>query len=323
VIEERWRDSLRAIPHASVIILGVPSDVGAGFRRGANFGPQALREALLAADSWLYRDPRVVDVGDVFVVPQLLHDDMLSEAQLRATGSALYATPGLPVSPLSIAERVLNTIRQLNPKAVPLVLGGDHSVGWPAIAAVSAGRAEKTGILHFDAHTDLLEERLGVRYCFATWAYHANNLVGRRQRLQQVGLRISGKTQEHWQGTLGVRQYWMQEMKARAVESVADEIVASLRAAGVQGLYISNDIDGTDPRYAAATGTAEPDGLLPEQVLTLIERVGSAFPVWGSDLVEVAPTLGLDQPEEPARTLQTAVRYIEAQAKVSLPPIVP
>jgi len=205
----RWRESLRRLPSARAVILGIPSDVGAGFVRGASFGPQAIREALLGAPA--LADPRVVDLGDVLVVPQLLHDDMLSEAQLARTRAALHgdgAEPW-PVSPLSVAEAVLRQVRELAPDAAPLVLGGDHSVAWPALAAVAAGREASLGILHFDAHTDLLEDRLGVPFCFATWAFHANELVGRGQRLQQVGLRISRHPRAHWERTLDVRQYWM------------------------------------------------------------------------------------------------------------------
>lgn len=320
-ITARWHAALERLPSATLVILGVPSDVGAGFFRGASFGPQALREALLARDSRLYRDPRVVDVGDVRVVPQLLHDEMLTEAQRAATHQALYGDAGeasWPVSPLSITEAALRTIRRSAPQAVPLVLGGDHAVGWPVVHALAEGRAARLGILHFDAHTDLLESRLGVRYCFATWAFHANRLVGGQRRLAQVGLRISSKTRAHWEDTLGVRQYWMDEVWRRPVAEIAEEIIAGFRAAGVEGLYISNDIDGTDPVWAGATGTPEPGGLAPDMVLELVRTVGAAFPLWGSDVVEVAPPLGPRDPAEPGRTLATACDYLEAQAALTL-----
>ncbi len=319
-IEVRWRGALEAARGARVIVLGVPMDIGAGFTRGAAFGPQAIREALLARPSSPYLDPRVVDVGDVRVVPQLLHDEMTSDAQLAASRAALYDDPdcALPASPLSMTERALRELRRMAPDAATLVLGGDHAVGWPSFAACAEGREARVGILHFDAHTDLLERRLGVKYCFATWAFHANERMGRGGRLQQVGIRISGHDRGHWEQTLDVRQRWADEVTLETVDAVADAIVAELRAAGVEGLYISNDIDGTDPRWASATGTPEPNGLHPDVVLTLIERVGGAFTVWGSDLVEVAPPVGQRADGEPARTLETAARYVEAQLALSL-----
>jgi agmatinase len=308
-VDTAWREAISRLGNARAVVLGVPSDVGAGFARGASFGPQRIREALIADPKSRYHREDVIDVGDVFVVPQLLHDDMLSSAQADMTRRAVYgseAASDLPVSPLSIASAALATIRELAPNAAPLILGGDHSVGWPGLSACAAGREQQTGILHFDAHTDLLAERLGVRYCFATWAYHANELVGRGGRLAQVGIRISGKTRAHWEETQGVRQYWMDEVNARPLDAIADEIIGAFESAGVEGIYVSNDIDGTDPEFGAATGTPEPGGLRPETVIGLIERVGARFELWGSDLVEVAPTLGHSDPAEPGRT--TAMR---------------
>ncbi len=320
-VAERWRAALERLPTAGLVVCAVPSDVGAGFQRGASFGPQTIRRQLLEQGSFLYSDPRVVDAGDVLVVPQLLDDEMLSADQLARTRTALHgpgADPTLPVSPLSIAEEALRILRRLAPRASLLVLGGDHSVGWPALSAVAAGRERELGILHFDAHTDLLSERLGVRYCFATWAYHANERIGRGGRLVQVGLRVSRRTREEWERELDVRQYWMAEMNSRPIEGIAEEIVERFRARGVRGVYVSNDIDGTDPLFALATGTPEPGGLEPSQVLHLIERVGAAFPIWGSDLVEVAPSVAGHSPREPAMTLRTAAAYVEAQARCAL-----
>src|SRR5262245_52642239 len=80
-IRKRFVSALDRIATAKAIVLGVPSDVGAGYRRGANLGPQSIRSAMIAGDpdlrDWLARRD-VVDIGDVAVVPQLLHDDMLS-----------------------------------------------------------------------------------------------------------------------------------------------------------------------------------------------------------------------------------------------------
>jgi agmatinase len=319
-VDARWRAALERLPEAALCVLGVPSDVGAGFVRGANLAPAALRRQLLEGHSLLYRDARVVDLGDVLVVPQLLHDDMLSPAQLAQTRQALHGSAAVhwPVSPLSVTERVLRVVRQVAPRCVPLVLGGDHSVSWPVVAALAEGREQRLGILHFDAHTDLLADRLGVRYCFATWAYHANELVGRGARLAQVGLRTSRRTRAEWEAELDVRQYWMAEVHGRPLASIAEEIIAAFRRAGVEGLYVSNDIDGTDPVFASATGTPEPGGLHPDEVVELIERVGAAFPLWGSDLVEVAPPVGGKAAVEPSMTLHTAARYIETQVRLVL-----
>jgi agmatinase len=318
-VDARWRAALARIPGARAVILGIPSDVGAGFRRGANLAPQAIRMALLDEDpSFPERaaSDGIVDIGDVFVVPQLLHDDMLAEPQKDAAREALYpnAPPDLrarlPVSPLSIAERALDLVLALNPRVAPIVLGGDHSTAWPVVAALARARREPWAIVQSDAHTDLLEERLGVRYCFATWSYHANDLLGRGGRLVQVGVRASRHDRGHWERGLDVRQLWADECLAHP-EASLDAVIAHVKATGARGVYFSNDIDGTDARFAEATGTPEPGGLEPEWVIELIRRLGREVGLIGGDVMEVAPPLG-PTPEAAARTVALAVRYLRA-----------
>lgn len=318
-VRERWRTAIARLPEARGFILGVPSDVGAGFRRGANLGPQVIRETLLAlVPDWPARleAAGVVDLGDVFVVPQLLHDDMLAERQLAATRAALYpahADLGLPVSPLSIAERALDLAFAINPRLAPFVIGGDHSNAWPVVAALARARRDRWAIVQPDAHTDLLEHRLGVTYCFATWSFHANELLGRDGRLVQVGTRASGRPREHWESTLGVRQFWADECRARPAETL-DEVVAHLRRVGATSVYFSNDIDGTDDSFADATGTPEPGGLDPAWLFALIERLGHDVGLLGGDIMEVAPPLRDDH----HKTTDLAARYLLATMAAAL-----
>jgi arginase family enzyme len=320
-VREQFLARLDRIPAARGVILGVPSDVGAGFVRGANLGPQAIRAALLAqVPDFPARAEAagLVDIGDVFVVPQLLHDDMLSEAQLQATRRALY--PGtdapLPVSPLSIAERVLDLVLAQNPRIAPFVLGGDHSNAWPVVAALSRARTDRWAIVQPDAHTDLLEHRLGVKYCFATWSYHANELLGRDGRLVQVGVRASGKDRGHWESSLGVRQFWADECRRRPDETL-DAVLAHLRSVGATSVYFSNDIDGTDESFADATGTPEPGGLEPDWVIALIRRLGAELGLCGGDIMEVAPPVQRT-PDGAQRTTALAARYLRETIAASL-----
>lgn len=314
-VAARWRASLAALPGARAVLLGVPSDVGAGIRRGASEGPQAIRARIVAEDPDFYRRAAgrgLVDAGDVFVVPQLLEDDMLSAEQIAASRRALY--PGvseadaarLPVSPLSIAERALGIILALHPRAVPVLLGGDHSVAWPAVKVLAAARPG-LALLHLDAHTDLLEERLGIRHCFGTWAFHAARLLG-PGRTVQVGIRASRHPRAHWEARAGVRQFWAEEV-VRDPAGALEGILAELRTSGAEALYLSNDIDGTDSSYADATGTPEPGGLSPGFVRELIRQASRALPLAGADLVEVAPAIAATSAGAD-RTLDTAASYL-------------
>jgi agmatinase len=193
---------------------------------------------------------------------------------------------------------------------VPIVLGGDHSVAWPVAASLAAHRADRWGIVQPDAHTDLLAERLGIKYCFATWSYHANELLGRDGRLVQVGVRASRHDRSHGEGGLGVRQVWPDEV-ARDPDAAIDAIIEHLRARGVTSVYFSNDIDGTDSSHAEATGTPEDNGLTPDWLFALISRLGKDIGFCAADCVEVAPPLG---PTAAAtdQAVELAARYVRA-----------
>lgn len=316
-VQAAFEATVDRLATAKGALLGIPSDVGAGFRRGANLGPQALRARLLD-DGVDLAGKGVVDLGDVFVVPQLLHDSMLSPAQLAASRDALYpqlapaAREALPVSPLSIAERAWRLALQVNPRLKLFALGGDHSAAWPVVPALQDARAKAGerpwGIVQSDAHTDLLETRLGVTYCFGTWSFHANDVLGRAGRLTQVGIRASRRPREHWESTLGVRQFWADAVKANPARAL-DEVLAHVKASGVGAVFFSNDIDGTDAAWADATGTPEPNGLEPDWVVELIGRLGREVGLLGGDVMELAPDLA-PTPESRARTVGLAARYL-------------
>ena len=315
-VQRLFARGLERIASAKAIVLGVPSDVGAGFLRGANLGPQMVRDALLQDEGYprFLEEHGIVDIGDVFVCPQLLHDEMLNEAQIQASRRALYPNLGdasrneLPVSPLSIAERVLDLVFQLNPGVKPFVIGGDHSTAWPVAASIARARKQQDwGIVQPDAHTDLLEERLGVRYCFATWSFHANDLIGRNGRMVQVGTRATRRDRAHWESTLGVRQFWAEQC-LRDPSRALDDILAHLKERKLAGVYFSNDIDGTDESFGDATGTPEPGGLHPDFVVELIRRLGKEVGLLGGDIMEVAPPIERTAGGS-SRTLALAARY--------------
>ncbi|EDM79261.1 Arginase/agmatinase/formiminoglutamase [Plesiocystis pacifica SIR-1] len=314
--EEPWRahlaralDSLGA-ESTPVAMWAIPSDTGAGIVRGAARGPEAIRAGLGQAP--------VVDLGDVFSIPQLLDEAMLAESQRHRCQDALW--PDLPearrrqlmVSPMGMAARARALLLEAVPGLRLMTLGGDHTVSGPVLAplleAESAESRLDLGIVHFDAHTDLLPSRLGIDLCFATWAYHANVALGGGERMIQLGIRASGRGRSHWEADLDVRQLWGDECEGVPGGELAARVVEHLRARGVTRVYLSNDIDGTDAHWAAACGTPEPGGLRPEQVEAVIRGVGASFDVIGADLVELAPGLSLDV-EASRRSVETAVRY--------------
>jgi arginase family enzyme len=319
-VEKAWLAELARLRDARVILLGIPSDTGAGLVRGAAYGPRGLRAAWLGNTRGLRRAfarKGVVDVGDVLCVPHLLHDEMLSEKQKRATRAAIYPdvpTATLPVSPLSVAEAVCRFLLKLNPRARLLMLGGDHSVAWPVFVGLNASH-KALGLVHLDAHTDLLPARQGVRICFATWAHHANRRLG-RGRLVQLGVRASAHDRAHWEKQNGLWQLRADELVSRPPRLVADEVARHLEAAGAREIYLSNDIDGTDGHAAPATGTPEPGGLQPDWVEAFIKRLGRLVDLVAADLVEVAPPVG--DGEGARKTLFVGTQYLQASLDAML-----
>lgn len=267
-------------------VIGIPSDNGGGIQRGANWGPLILRQELLSERK------SFTDLGDVRVIPHLLHDKYLNEETIKLCRKGLYGKNNkLPVSPLSIAEKVYTDLYKKFPEARILGFGGDHSVSYPLTLAWLRSRKnlKKAGILHFDAHTDLLDRRLGIDLCFGTWTYQILEELSSTDHIVQVGIRSSGKNKKHWKDKLGVEQIWAREVLKDGVEKTYKKIKKQYEAAGIEELYISFDIDALDEKFASATGTPEKEGLLPTDCAALIRMASKDFKITGADLMEVAP----------------------------------
>lgn len=267
-------------------VIGIPSDNGGGIQRGANWGPLVLRQELLRFhDSF-------ADLGDVRVIPHLLHDKYLNDETIKLCRKALYGKVNkLPVSPLSIAEKALSDLYKKYPNARILGFGGDHSTSYPLVKTWLESRKnlKKAALLHFDAHTDLSDRRLGIDLCFGTWTYAILDDLATRDHVIQVGIRSSGKTKKHWKDTLGVEQLWAHEVSKWGVEKTYKKIKTHYQDLGVEEIYISFDIDALDIKYAAATGTPEEGGLSPVDCASIIKLLAKDFKITGADLMEVAP----------------------------------
>jgi agmatinase len=283
---KKWLTSFAALSPEIPWVLGIPSDNGGGIQRGANWGPLVLRQELLAEKE------RFFDLGDVRVIPHLLHDKYLNDETLRLCRKALYGQANrLPVSPLSIAEKAVTDLYKKHPSARILGFGGDHSTSYPLVKAWLRSRKDlaKTAVLHFDAHTDLLAARLGIDLCFGTWTYQILDDLESRDHIVQVGIRSSAKTKKHWKETLGVEQIWAGDVRKWGAEKTVEKLRAHYHRLGVRELYVSFDIDALDEKYAAATGTPEKDGLLPTDCAVIVRKLAEEFAVTGADLMEVAP----------------------------------
>jgi agmatinase len=259
-------------PDAAVV--GAPFDDAVSHRPGARFGPRAIRVATYHSGSpnslqldikpfeWL----DVVDAGDAPIVPANLER-------------------GHEV----IRRKVLEVARC---GAVPIVLGGDHSITFPSASAVAeAVGPRRLGIVHFDAHADTANSTWGVlrshgtpmRRLIESGAVEGRNFV-------QVGLRGYWPPPEtlEWMRHNGLRTHFMTEIEERGAEAViADAIAEALD--GPEVVYLSVDIDVLDPGMAPGTGTPEPGGMLTRELLRAIRQVVGSVELVGMDVVEVAP----------------------------------
>ncbi len=301
---DHWRKSYDQFDNADICILGVPSDAGAGIVRGSNWGPLVLRERI---------ESEYFDLGDVKVIPHLIDDRYLSKQALIDLQKKNYNGLDLPVSALSILKDVTSTFFKKNKSKKLLCLGGDHSISRP-ICESFLSEHEDVGILHFDAHTDLMEERLGISTCFATWAFHIANLLDHKKKFIQIGIRSSAYDKTHWESKIGLTQYWTEEVKTLGPDEIAKKCIEQYKSLGVKKLYLSFDIDAIDMQYASATGTPEKDGLMPFECLVILNLISKEIPIIAADLVEVAPFVFYPEMKgkviEPETTLDSALSII-------------
>lgn len=308
--------SRRRIKGTAPQIIALPSDTGGGICRGAAHGPLALREALYS------RHPHwaACDLGDLPCIPQILDDSMITKVQIDACGKSLWGTSyraGAPVSPLNLLkEFLIECFESEGAQFRPFVIGGDHSISGSVFEALYATRkTSKLAVLHFDAHTDLLESRYGVDYCFATWAAHAVQrlIPSRRSCFVQVGLRVSGQTQSFWERKFGLKQYWARQIQKSDPKFFAQKLLSHWKKMGCNSIYISFDVDALDPKWVPSTGTPEAGGLSVTWCRKVIEEVTRELPLVAADLVELAPVLGSQI--EGRRSSQNAARIAESLLK--------
>ncbi|KAA3635789.1 MAG: agmatinase [Armatimonadetes bacterium] len=262
-----------------VVIIGAPIDWGASYRGGARFGPKAIREAdYLPADRTRPHLPsgidpfevlKVIDVGDVTVAQGYLELGLEAVADAVATIAAMGA--------------------------VPIILGGDHSITFGNGTGLARHHGDGTfGLVHFDAHADTSASTK------APGALHSHGTPMRRliesgavpgHRFVQVGLRgyWPGPETVAWMAEQRMRTFLMSEIVERGLRPVVDDAVEAAGGVDSIGIFISVDVDVVDPGMAPGTGTPEPGGLTSRELLDTVRRLARELPVIGADIVEVSP----------------------------------
>jgi agmatinase len=252
-----------------VAIVGAPTDDLVSDRPGARFGPRAIRAAScppgphLEASVDAMAELRMVDYGDAAVVP---------------------------ADPVRTHEAIERTVGEvLAAGAIPIVLGGDHSIAEPDIRAC-AGRYGPLGLVHFDTHTDTGTEVFGVEVSHGTPMYR---LVEQGHvdpsRYVQIGLRgyWPGPQEFAWQQERGITSFFMHDVRELGIKAVVDR---ALEIVGEGPAYATVDVDVLDPAFAPGTGTPEPGGMTSADLLWACRTLAERLELVGAEVVEVIPT---------------------------------
>ncbi len=263
-------EDVRDVGKYDATVLGVPFDGGTTYRPGTRFGPQGIRRisALYTPYNFelgvdLREQMTMCDAGDVFTIPANIEKtfDQVSNAvaHVASTGS------------------------------MPVILGGDHSIGFPTIRGIASLTSKKIGIIHFDRHADINEKDLDERM-HATPYFHATNLDNvPPTNLVQIGIggwQVPREAMEQ----IRIRQtnvVTIGDVERLGIDKVA-EMALETAWEGTDAVWLSFDIDAIDSGFVPGTGWPEPGGFLPREALKLVGKVASEG-LCGMEVVEVSP----------------------------------
>lgn len=265
-------EDVNRVGEFDVAIVGVPHDSGTTYRPGTRFGPQGIRRISALYTPYNYEmgvDLReqitLCDVGDIFTIPA---NNEKSFDQISKGIAHVFASG-----------------------AFPIILGGDHSIGFPTVRGVCRHLGDKkVGIIHFDRHVDTQEIDLDERMHTCPW-FHATNMANApAKNLVQLGI---GGWQVPREGVKVCRERGTNVLTVTDITEMGLEAAAQFaieRATdGTDCVYISFDIDCIDAGFVPGTGWPEPGGLLPREALKLLELIVRNVPVCGLEIVEVSP----------------------------------
>ncbi|HEX2175721.1 MAG TPA: agmatinase [Nocardioidaceae bacterium] len=261
---------------ADVIVLGAPFDGGTSHRPGTRFGPSAIRQT-----DYLPQDGSRPHLA--------LRVDALRDLVVRDAGDVeMYS--GDAERSIADLEEAVTTVAAAG--AVPVVLGGDHTIALPDAKGVARVHGHgRVSMVHFDAHADTGDIAFGSLYGHGQ---PMRRLIEsgalRGDRFLQIGLRgyWPGPETLAWMAEQEMRSYEMTEIGARGLDACLTEAFA-IATDECEGVFLSVDVDVCDPGHAPGTGTPEPGGLTSRQLLDAVRRVCLELPVVGVDVVEVSP----------------------------------
>lgn len=263
-------EDIHGVGKYDVAIVGAPFDMGTTYRPGARFGPQAVRRISALYDAYsldlavdLQEELSLCDAGDIFVIPSNIEKsfDQIDRAVSFVYGEGVF----------------------------PVVIGGDHSIGYPDVRAIAPYIDGRVGIIHLDRHIDLQERDMDERMHTTPW-FHATNIPNAPPtNLVQMG--IGG-----WYGSRpGLKVARDRDTTVITINDVEElgvekavEIALEAAWKDADAVYLSFDIDSIDAGFVPGTGSPEPGGLLPREALKALRMIAREG-ICGFEVVEIAP----------------------------------
>ena len=238
--------------------------------------------------------PRCVRTSDIYVTPhdrpnQDVRVDGFQHVQLCDYGDAEILVGDTQGTYANIRSFVAE-IAQAG--VIPVIVGGDHGITWPAATAVFEKHLpNRVGLFHIDAHADTAPDFQGNIYSHASPIRRlVETGMVRGEDIVQIGLRGYFPDDDvlQWMRDSGIRSHFMTDVDRDGFNAVLDRALGQAAEAGIP-VYLTVDVDAADPAYAPGTSAPEPGGLTSRQMLRTVRRVCSEIGIVGMDVVELNP----------------------------------
>jgi agmatinase len=268
---------------ADVVIYGVPLDMTTSFGKGTSRGPEAIRlTSARQIETFIFEENK--DIQSYAKIYDLGNLKLPSFSTSKKNNHTSWHNIGNNNSVFSFLDSRIPKINRIlfDNRKIPLIIGGEHTVSYYAIKAFAK---EKPLIVHFDAHRDMKDQYDGLKICHTTPFFHLVNegYVGGNDIIQ-IGIRQSDE-----QENITARNWGVVTFDAWDVHYRFDRVLKHIgEVTENRKIYISFDIDVYDIPYVPCTGTAEPFGLNPFQVVDILKNIHDTAILIGMDIVEVS-----------------------------------
>jgi agmatinase len=261
---------------SNAILYGIPLDITTSFGKGTFYGPEAIRltsakqieSFVLDENKEIYEKIKIYDIGDLMLVNSNIYNKYKKISENNFNRIALKI------------DKINSIIRK--EKKIPIILGGEHTLSYFSIKSISQ---ESPVIIHFDAHRDMKPIYDGKKICHTTPFFHLikeGHIKG--NDIIQIGIRQTDKEENDIAINNGVNTFtgWHINKNIHQVKEAINKLTYN------RNIYISFDIDVYDICYVPCTGTPEPFGLNPFQILEILKSINNTAKLIGVDIVEVA-----------------------------------